>query len=58
MTRIAIQREFAKMSRPTRLALGILGIAATAWLTYDLCRTEFKMRERILLLQTHRSSTP
>src|SRR5205809_2294791 len=44
--------EFGKMGRPTRVTLGVLAIAATAWLTYDVCRLEFEMRERVLQRQT------
>jgi len=44
--------EFTKMGRPARLTLGVLSIAATAWLTYDECRSEFELRERVRQLQT------
>jgi hypothetical protein len=43
-----LMSEVTKMSLATRLTLGILAIAATAWLTYDVCTSEFELRERIL----------
>jgi hypothetical protein len=43
--------EFTKMNRATRLTLGVLAIAATAWLTYDVCREDCQMRENFLRYQ-------
>ena len=40
--------EIAMLRRATRIVLGILAIAATCWLTYDLCLAEFQMRERFI----------
>ena len=40
--------EITKMNRPARVALVILAIAATAWLTYDVCTSEWKARERMI----------
>jgi len=53
-----LMSEFTKMGRATRLTLGILAIAATAWLTYDFCRSEFQMRERALEHLAHQPSKP
>jgi len=39
--------ELTKMNRATRLTLGVMAIAATAWLTYDACKSEFELRERV-----------
>ena len=50
--------EFAKMGRPTRVTVGVLAIAATAYLTYDVCREQFAMRERILRHQMQRPTAP
>ena len=50
--------EFAKMGRTTRVALGILAIAATAWLSYDVCKSEFQLRERVRQGQTPRPLAP
>jgi hypothetical protein len=38
--------EFTKMGRAPRLTLGILAIAATAWLTYEVCREHFQALEQ------------
>ena len=50
--------EFTKMGRATRLTLGVLAIAATAWLTYALCNEEFELRERVLQHQALQPPKP
>jgi hypothetical protein len=49
-----LMSEFSKMNRGTRLTLGILAIAATAWLAYDVCKSKYEMRERILRFERQR----
>ena len=39
--------EIARLERPARLTLGTLAIIATAWLVYDVCMSEFRLRENI-----------